>query len=287
MKLLQFSYDTDFKAGDIVKDMPNKLYHAHNSISKSGLDLIARSPAHYLYREPSTNTRFMQIGTAIHCAILEPDRFKDEYILLIDANDRRSPEYQAAKKEHGEEFVLVSHEVENVLGMQASVYANPVAKKWLDLPSEKELSIFAKDPETGVTVRIRPDILTACGSIVDLKKTQDARPREFSKSIYNYRYHVQVAFYLDVYKWVTGDECQSFRFLAVEEKRPYSSMVYMLDDLAIDEGRKLYREALNVYADCLEKNQWPSYLCADDEIVSLPDWEVRRLENELLEELIF
>src|SRR5690554_8185442 len=75
----------------ITTEMSNEEYHdLPDSISKSGLDLIVRSPAHYRFAEHREPTRAMVIGTAIHAAILEPDVFATEYLLLRDITDRRS-----------------------------------------------------------------------------------------------------------------------------------------------------------------------------------------------------
>lgn len=154
----------------MVIGMPNDIYHAHDSASKSALDLVARSPAHYKYAPPRETTRQMEIGTAIHTALLEPDKFASEYVLLRDVTDRRSSEYKAAIKEHPSERVLTGSEADKVAGMQESVYANPDASSLLSQPGYRELSVFAADPETGVMVRARFDILTHDGQAVDLKK---------------------------------------------------------------------------------------------------------------------
>ena len=50
----------------ITETLSNAEYHAHPAISKSGLDLMSRSPAHYRYRAASKPSRTMEIGTAIH-----------------------------------------------------------------------------------------------------------------------------------------------------------------------------------------------------------------------------
>ena len=92
---------------------------------------------------------------------------------------------------------------------------------------------------------------------------------------------MQAAFYMDVYKWATGESADSFRFIAVEKDLPHATMMYRLDDTALSEGRKLYRQALNTYADCLERDEWQDYDCGVDEVIGLPDWEIRRIENEL------
>jgi exodeoxyribonuclease VIII len=281
MNITQYSPDFVPTAGYVVQGMPNAAYHAHDSISKSSLDSILRSPAHFKYRRFVEPTRAMEIGTAIHTALLEPDRFITEYVLLENVKDRRAAEYKQAVEKHGTEKVLTSPEVLTVAGMQQSVTSHPVASLWLQKKGYRELSIFAQDPVTGINVRIRPDALTTDGHILDLKKTQDARPSGFSRTVATYRYHVQAAFYSDVYQWATGQKAQSFRFIVVEESLPHACMVYRLDDFSLEEGRRVYRQALNLYAECLESDKWDAYPCSDDEIISLPDWQIRQIENEL------
>jgi len=275
-----FPASTDRPA--LVLGMPNDRYHsAPDQISKSGLDLISRSPAHYFYAAPRDTTRAMEIGTAIHTALLEPERFQKEYVLLKECKDRRQAEYKAAVAIHGSERVLVGHEADSVIGMVESVYAQPVARNWLSKKGYREASLFVRDPVTGVVVRCRYDLLTLDGEIVDLKKTQDARPDAFARSVLNYRYHVQDALYSDAWEWANGQRLSEFRIMAVEENMPHAAMVYKLDETARAEGRRLYREDLNTYAENLKSGEWPSYECTDNEIISLPDWKVRQIENDL------
>lgn len=258
----------------IIYDMSNEEYHAHQSVSKSGLDLINRSPAHYYHAVRTEATRAMDIGTAIHCAILEPSRFETQYLLLRDVTDRRKSEYKEAVKQYGSEFVLTGPEADRVVGMRESIRMNNRATMRLDAPGNAEVSIITKDPETGVAVRCRFDWLSLCGNAVDLKKTQDVRTDEFSRTVARYRYHVQAAFYSDVYEWETGERLQEFSFLAVEEHMPHANRIFILDDEAIREGRKLYRENLNTYARCLDSGQWPGITQDEDELLSLPMWAV-------------
>jgi len=254
----------------LTTGLSNAAYHASNGISKSGLDLIARSPAHYMYRAPKESTRAMEIGTAIHTALLEPERYAAEYI-TVDCDDRRASVYKEAIKIHPSERVLTRAESDKIAGMSASVQGNPHAQALLkhDLATT-EVSIITTDPETGVPVRCRFDLLVGNRSL-DLKKTQDARPDAFAKSVANYRYMVQAAFYSDVYRWETGMELEAFGFLAVEEEMPHASKIYVLDDDAIQYGRKLYRRELNLYAECLKSGVWPS-VDQTPQVLSLPSW---------------
>lgn len=273
------------RKGCLVTGMPNEEYHAYDGISKSGLDLIDRSPAHYFFaarREPS---RAMEIGTAIHTALLEPDRFSEEYVLLRNVKDRRASEYKAAVKVHGSERVLVSHEADSVAGMQESVMSQPDAKHALSHGfGYKEVSAFIEDPETGVLLRCRYDSLRMDDhKSTDLKKTRNASPEDFAKSILNYRYHVQDAMYSHIYELLTGEPLD-FRFLAVEDQPPHCAMVYTLDEESKAIGFEQYRENLRTYADCLNAGEWPGY--ADPvQTIGLPAWAIANQENEIVEEI--
>jgi len=238
-------------------ELSNADYHAHDSISKSGLDLINRSPAHYFYAPKKTPTRAMEVGTAIHTAILEPERFAAEYMLLRNVTDRRKSEYKQAVAVWGSEHVLSGTEADQVAGMQESCRSNDDAREYFEQPHKTELSVIAVDPETGVIVRCRFDLLTDSGRALDLKKTQDIRDRQLGRSIASYRYYVQAAFYSDVWLWATGEPLQAFDFLAVEEFMPHASCVFDIDEESIELGRKEYRADLNLYAKCLDSNDWP------------------------------
>lgn len=266
--------------GCFVTDMPNDEYHCYPAISKSGLDLVERSPEHYEYRVPRSSTRAMEIGTAIHAAILEPDRFKDEYVLLKDTHVRTASEYKQAIKAHSSEKVLVSHEADKVSGMQESIYANQSAASLLKQDGHRELSVFATDPETGVLLKCRFDLLTTDYIGVDLKKTTDIRPEKFSRSVYDYRYHVQDAFYSYVFELAAGFALKAFKILAVEVDMPNPSHVYQLDDEAKAEGNRAFRRNLETYAKCAESKDWHGYNI-ESELLSLPTWIMNQIENEL------
>lgn len=255
----------------LVEGMSNDEYHAHQGISNSGLKLIEASPAHYAASCFET-TRAMEIGTAIHCAILEPERFASDYILIPEVKDRRQPEYKSAVKNVGSERVLVGKEVENVLGMVDSIYSSEYLRQQLSVPAWRELSVFAIDPATGELCKCRFDFLSHALVAIDLKKTQDARADAFSRAIYNYAYHQQHAFYCDVFFWATGVQLETFKFLAIEEKPPHGRKLYRLGDESIEAGRNKYRRNMETYAECKATGVWPLYECEETEVIDIPSW---------------
>lgn len=275
MQAIQYK-DWDGSLPAIVIDMPIEAYHNHKSISNSGLNLVSRSPAHYAFATPWKSTRAQEIGTAFHTALLEPERFKKEY-MAVSADDRRVVEYKEAAKVYGSDKTLTASENQSTQVMLESIQSNDAARAVFALAGQAELSIFVKDAETGVTMRCRFDWLTDCGHAVDLKKTQDCREFSFARSMYNYRYHVQAAMYSDIYQIAFGKPLQTVRILAVEENPPCANVLYDIDALAMQYGHKQYREALSAYAESEASGVWSCYTGSG--ILTLPEYALNLLEE--------
>lgn len=287
MNVKPYSIDTPLEG--FISGMPNEIYHSTPGfISKSGLDLINRSPSHYKYSDDTAQTKSMQLGTAIHVAILEPEVFERDYMLLRDVKDRRSAAYKAAVEVHGPDNVLTASDADLVIGMQESVRSDARAMEWLSKIEHAELSLFTTCPTTGAKVRCRYDAITSDGYIIDLKSTRDASPDEFAKSIYNFRYHVQDALYSDAYQWHTGKEIKGFIFLAVENTLPHSVMVYQLDDISKEIGRSEYKKNLATYMHSAITGDWHGYQRNDSgvDLIALPEWAIMRHEVETDSDLI-
>ena len=280
MNVIPWLEGMTIEPGYYYSGMPNETYHEHDSISKSGLDLIERDPYHYFNRKPMEQTRPMQVGSAIHAAILEPGVFEEKYCMLPTLKDRRQPEYKQAVKAYGEGNVFTGNDCENIANIQKAVWANKEASELLSVEGWFELSGFVKDPSTGVVCRHRFDKLNVDGWAVDLKKTQDVRSEKFSRSISDYRYHVQDAFYLAQYEWITGKQLDGMKFICVEEKWPHKVAVYQLCDITREIGRQMFRFNLDMYAQCLQDSGM-YHNNTETEIISLPEWVLRQYEDEI------
>lgn len=69
----------------IIYDLPNSEYHASPAISKSGLDKIALSPAHFKAdqeQEIKSDSDILIFGSAFHDYILLPEIFQIKYAVL-------------------------------------------------------------------------------------------------------------------------------------------------------------------------------------------------------------
>lgn len=73
----------------VFAGIPNAAYHGGPGISKSGLDIIHRSPLHYQHALTAErkSTPAQRIGTAVHDLILEPESFWDRYAIPLDPAD--------------------------------------------------------------------------------------------------------------------------------------------------------------------------------------------------------
>ena len=271
----------------LITGMPNADYHGADGYSASGLKLIERSPAHYAHAGDRQPSRAMQIGSAIHCALLEPERFEADYVCSGTA-DRRASEYKQAVKARGtDEFVLTQPEWDKVIGMQAAAYANPDAREVLECPGHEELSVFAKDPETGLTTKCRPDKLAHYYSghvIADVKKCQDARPEEFAKSVSRYGYDLAAGHYIDTYEAATGLKVYNYLLIAVEEEPPHGVKVYQLPEEWIDYGRQRRDSALKQAEQCDRIDSWPAYPEGVD-VLMPPGWIAHQIEESVTEEI--
>lgn len=259
--------------------MSNKDYHDQDAISKSGLDLIDKSPAHYQWAQiyPRAETASMKKGSLIHTLILEPEKFVKEYIILPDSAPKRPSVTQLNAKKPSEatlksihwwdqfnkesegKIILSIKEYEDACRIQEAVVNNPVAMNILETAMGFEQSIFAEEFSTGVECKCRPDIIME-NALYDLKTTKNANARSFSYSVRSYRYHVQAAFYLDTCN-IVGMDVNQFGFIAVDTiDMPYQCTVFhSLSKDALQAGREEYMRNLKVYAECLETGEWPGY----------------------------
>lgn len=274
----------------IYPDITNEEYHSGVGVSKSDLDLIHRSPAHFQSAkiEGRKTTDAMILGSAVHCAILEPDLFAQRYI--------RSPVCDKRTKEGKAQYAVFEMEAitknltplsadmyETALKIRDAVHAHKLASSILKAPGKVEQSVYWYDdiaigtfqtgdnsPAAPCLCKCRPDFLRDDGIVVDVKTTTDARPESFRRSVADYRYFVQQAYYSDGLRAI-GRNIRDFIFLVVEKEPPYAVAVYMLNDEAETIGRMHYKEDLRVYFNCLTSGTWPGYT-EQVSTLDLPKW---------------
>jgi exodeoxyribonuclease VIII len=274
--------------------MDNAAYHAHPAVSKSHLDLVAKSPLHYWARYidpnrvPQEPTAAMAIGSAVHTHVLELDQWDAQYVVAPEGIDRRTKagkaEWEVVTTAASGRTMLSRADAELVMRMGHSVYSHPAAAMLLkQLPGKAETTWMWNDATTGLQCKCRPDWLTDDGSlIIDLKTTEDASPAGFRKSIAAYRYHVQAAHYLTGVERATGRRPEQFIFICVEKKAPFCTAVYAADAQMVEIGSEIAARDLDVLATCKQAGAWPGY---SDQIesISLPPWMLPRPDGSTMQ----
>ncbi|GDO07645.1 exonuclease VIII [Escherichia coli] len=261
----------------IYYGISNENYHVGPGVSKSQLDDIADTPALYLWRKnapvDNTKTKTLDLGTAFHCRVLEPEEFSNRFIVAPEFNRRTN-----AGKEEEKAFlmecastgktVITAEEGLKIELMYQSVMALPLGQWLVESAGHAESSIYWEDPETGILCRCRPDkIIPEFHWIMDVKTTADIQ--RFKTAYYDYRYHVQDAFYSDGYEAQFGVQ-PTFVFLVASttiECGRYPVEIFMMGEEAKLAGQLEYHRNLRTLADCLNTNEWPAI-----KTLSLPRW---------------
>lgn len=267
----EFEKDLDVPEPGIYADVPFEQYLSWKAVSNSRLSRARRSLLHFK-EEANYDSPALRIGRFIHCGVLEPLAIQMRYAVMppfeLDKDNctaagapststgttyykNKVREFKAANQ--GKEVVEQS-EYDMLLGISKSLNRSTRAREYLADPGETELSIVWVDPETGLLCKARIDFLNS--GINDLKSCADAM--NFSKSIANYGYHRQGAFYRAGYQVLTG-KLLPFRLIAVEKDKPYGVRAAPLNEDAIEVGESEVRETLRAIKGAYDSGTWPCY----------------------------
>lgn len=247
-------------------DIPNEAYHSGAGVSKSQLDDIAINPAVFQWRriapQDEEKLQALDMGTALHCLLLEPQEFDQRFIKAPAFNRRTNAGKDAeaaflADCRHTGKTVLDHEDHRKLMLMRDSAFAHPAARWLLEADGNQEASVYWDDEETGELCRIRPDkFLTGQPVIVDVKKVADMA--RFARHVEEFRYHVQDAMYRDGF-YQHFNEYPQFVFIAVSESIDcgrYPVRTFQLHSEDVDAGHQLYRRDLNTYHQCRISNSW-------------------------------
>jgi hypothetical protein len=251
-------------------------YKKIQAVRNSGLGtLLQKSPAHYLHelRQPESTTPALTFGSYFHAMILTPEQCEKEYFVLDESlrpypeknyQTKANQDWKAAQIAHCEAFgrTLISLEDhQRALEMKAAIRRSGLANEVTNSQGTHEKLVEWTDLETGVRCKARIDKTRNKDHIIDLKTCRDASKRAVIRSIIDYGYHRQAAFYMG------GSLAKSFTFVFVESSAPYGVAVYDLSDEFLELGSASIRSALRHIKVLREKfgsefdpeTQWPSY----------------------------
>lgn len=270
--------------GTIESRVPAADYFARPALNISRLKELRRSPMHYRYAiDHPKESAAMTLGTAAHCATLEPERFCRDYVTWCRRTEsgRMAPRtgklWDAFVAEFGDRTILTEAEAELAANVAAAVRADPVAAKYL---ASGEPEVTMEWTVDGRECKGRADWITHMEDgpvLVGLKTTTDCRHWQFSATAARLGYHLQWAWYADGWVAIKGDGVRLVE-IVVESEPPHAVVVYDIGPDVIDQGRVEYQELLRVLADCEARDHWPGP--AEMELaLSLPAWVTGRSDD--------
>lgn len=188
-----------------------------------------------------------------------------------------------AWRENTEGKVLVTRQqLRTALNIQKALLEHPTAGKLLTHPSRAvEVSYFGIDEETGLEVRVRPDLELDMGGLrigADLKTIsmwnikQEGLRAKLHREIIDRDYHLSAAMYcetaaLDQFFWIFVNKDENYHWVAIIEASTE------LLELGMLEYRKTMREIANGF----DTGEWSAPI-TEDYTDELNDFDVRRLE---------
>lgn len=188
-----------------------------------------------------------------------------------------------AWRENPQGKVLVTRQqLSTALAIQKALLQHSTAGMLLQHPSRAvEVSYFGFDDETGLEVRVRPDLEIDLDGVrigADLKTIsmwnikQEGLRAKLHREIIDRDYHLSAAMYcetaaLDQFFWIFVNKDENYHWIAIIEASAELLELGMLE----------YRKAMRAIATGFDTGEWPAPITADytDE---LNDFDLRRLE---------
>ncbi|ENZ8460564.1 RecE family exodeoxyribonuclease [Klebsiella quasipneumoniae] len=188
-----------------------------------------------------------------------------------------------AWRENPEGKVLVTRQqLATALAIQKALLNHPTASKLLTHPGRAvEVSYFGIDEETGLEIRVRPDLEIDMGGLrigADLKTIsmwnikQEGLRAKLHREIIERDYHLSAAMYcetaaLDQFFWIFVNKDENYHWIAIIEASEELLELGMLE----------YRKAMRAIANGFDTGEWPAPI-TEDYAEELNDFDLRRLE---------
>ena len=247
-------------------------YDSIRAINWSSLKHLAVSPLLYRWMidHPAPRKPAYVVGSAIHCAILEPGKFDSRY--AVYDGTRRGKAWDEWQEEHPGVESLKPDEMARVMMCADAVRAHKVASRMIDGCRVEEVTTWT-DPKTGLACKGRIDAISPT-RVVDLKSARDVSREAFTRASCRYLYHGQLAMYQDgaiAAGKIEASATEEPIIIAIQSDAPYDVSVFQLAPETLAAGRALYRGLIWRLEQCTAANLWPG-VCPDLEDLGIPPW---------------
>ena len=230
------------------------------------------SPLHYKHAEASQDsgdTASRGMLRAVHCLVLEPETWDDNYTVTSLRRDGRTTVWKEYLADNPGRTHLTTPEAGKARSIAASVLAHPVAGPMFTGDGQSEVTVQWVDKDTGLACKGRIDRLQ--DAVIDLKTVGSLEERRLAYMMAKMGWHCQLAHYSNGAKAVFQRRLPVL-LVAVESKPPHDVGVFLLDpESTLWAGEAECRQLLSTLAECLDTNHWPGRYPAVRP-VELPAW---------------
>jgi len=270
-----------------VEDLANANYHELKSYwSSTDLKYMhANSPTHFkaLYLDQTIKRKepnsAMILGSLVHCLVLKPEDFPNEFFVLPELNLRTNDGKKAMADlmaENVGKYPVTEEMLLEANAMRASIFNNKEASIMLEA-IRKEVSFFWECPYSKLLMRAKID---ACSSkcMVELKTTHDASPEGFARHAYNMNYDLSLTHYKQGIARIMDVEPEAF-FIVVESAPPYVCQVYKVGESFKETGHVKWISAVDRMTNGLKLNKWPGYtsdILGEVSTIEAPPWAINK-----------
>lgn len=262
-------------------------YDAIPALRSSVLRVFAqRTPRHarWMMEHPTRETHDTFLGTLLHMAILEPDRFEREVLVQPYFGHHAANATKALKAqwiaEHPGAIAIKEEELESLKAWRTELFSVPVIRHLLTCPGINELSLIWDEP-CGVRCKARLDRFveyTGKGTKVELKTARNGDGWRFGRQALDLGYHIQDAFYMRGLDTIYGKRERRSVICTLEkgdEHSPSLAVPYEFEAAAKHLGSTIVERAISDYAECEKAGVWPGY-SIDIEKLQLPSYAFKR-----------
>ena len=218
------------KEKELIKLTDSEYFAEKDYFNFSTIKELLVSPLNFWWNieNPQAPTQAMKLGTTIHCWLLEPVKFFNEYV-SAPTLDKRTKEYKEFASNNTDKFIYDAREVEPIMKAIKRNKGNfPGLDLILDAETINEYCIFWDNYKCKIDAFEENE-----GILIDVKTTSDVEPMQFLRTIRKNNYHLQLAHYkkgLEACKF----QVNKCKIIAIQNQAPYDVVEYELEEEVIN-----------------------------------------------------
>jgi len=259
----------------IEHDMDFMQYRAHEGINASALKKGRTSLLHMhheMTRGTNTPTPAMLLGTNVHTAVLEPERFAGEVVVWRKGAKMGKlwTRFNRFWTYWGKTIVTPS-DLDLLGNIRDSVHSHPEAVEIIT-GCDKEASVFWESPEVYGFGKARFDMFTPNEIWGDLKSTSKIHPREFQSHAEKMGYFHQCGWAAEGMNRLGLSMEIGYYIVAVETSPPFDVVVYELDFDDVMSAREECRKIATKYNLALKSGEFAGVASDGIQTLRRPEW---------------